>query len=317
MHNTARSGGLAAVALAVLAHVPASAATTDTPLAHEFIQQHGSRVGREEMLASRAIYARYLEEAGHPKAAKTRDVSYGPHARHRLDVFRPSGVESGAPVLLFVHGGGFVSGDKGDGVIFDNVLDYFAARGVMGVNINYRLAPEYQWPAGAEDIGRALQWVRDHARAYGGDPARVFIMGHSAGAAHVAAYAFTESLQPADGADGVRGVILVSGTYSGNNLESQHVYYGDDVTAESGRLPANNVDGRRIPLFVIDGEYDYPMMQREALELVRRVCERDGQCPRHQQVPGHNHFSILHHVNTADDSVAHDIAGFIRQWSAR
>lgn len=301
----------------VLAMPAAHAATTDTPRARDFIELHGSDISGRLVPESRKIYSDYITAAAYPKAQKLSDLAYGPHERHRLDVFRPTTSATPAPVLLFVHGGGFVSGDKGDGRIFDNVLDYFAARGVMGVNINYRLAPQHAWPAGIEDLRQALAWVRKNAAAYGGDADRIFVMGHSAGAAHVAGYAFIESLQLDGGNDGVRGAILVSGTYSGSNLESQHVYYGDDIAADSDRLPANNVAGRKLPLFIIDAEYDFPMMQREAIELIRRVCDRDGQCPRHQQVPGHNHYSIMHHFNTADDSIAHEIAGFIRQWSAR
>lgn len=298
----------------ILAMPAADAATTDTPRAREFILLHGSEISGQLVPESRRIYSDYIESAGFPKAQKVTDLAYGPHERHRLDVFRPMAVATPAPVLLFVHGGGFVSGDKGDGRIFDNVLDYFAARGVMGVNINYRLAPGHPWPAGAEDLRDAVAWVRKNAADYGGDPQRIFIMGHSAGAAHVAGYTFIESLQLAEGNDGVRGVILVSGTYSGSNLESQHVYYGDGIAADSDRLPANNLAGRQIPLFIIDAEYDFPMMQREAIDLIRRVCDRDGRCPRHQQVPGHNHYSIMHHFNSADDSIAHEIANFIKQW---
>lgn len=314
-----RRSKLAALAALAISGFPVgtlTADTSDTPLAHAFIQEHGSNVGVQQMLRSREIYTDYIRQAGHPKADKVADIAYGSHARHRLDVFKPLGVTAPAPILVFVHGGGFVSGDKGDGHIFDNVLDYFAARGIMGVNINYRLAPEHGWPAAVEDIRDVLRWLHRHAPEYGGDPQRVFLMGHSAGAAHVAGYAFIESLQFDHGNDGVRGAILVSGTYSGLDANASHPYYGDGLTPDSVRLPANNVDGRRMPLFIIDAEYDYPKMQLEAVELLERVCRRDGRCPRHQQVPGHNHYSILHHVNSADDSIAYAIAGFIGHWGA-
>ncbi len=294
----------------------ASGATSDTPRAHEFIQAHGSAVDNSLIPEQRAIYYEYLRAAANPKAAVIKNKVYGPHARHRLDVFPPlQKTATLRPVIIFVHGGGFVSGNKGDGRIFDNVLDYFAARDVLGINVNYRLAPEFAWPAAVDDLREVLRWVRENAAEYGGDPERIFVMGHSAGAAHVAGYVFDDERQLEKGRDGVLGAILVSGTYGDGNLDSQHVYYGSDLAADSRRLPINNLTGRKIPLFVIDAEYDFPMMQRAAIDLIGRLCERDGQCPRHMQVPGHNHYSIMHHFNTADDSVAHEVAGFIRQWS--
>ncbi|HZW60406.1 MAG TPA: hypothetical protein VFE85_08935, partial [Woeseiaceae bacterium] len=116
--------------LALLLWLPAAmAASTDTPRAHALIQQYGSDVGGRLIPAFRAIYKEYLREAGHAKADKVADIAYGAHELQRLDVFAPMAADAPAPVLLFVHGGGFVSGDKGDGEIYDNVLDYFAARG--------------------------------------------------------------------------------------------------------------------------------------------------------------------------------------------
>ena len=294
----------------------ANAATTDTPRAHDFIQAHGAAVSNAQIPGQRAIYYEYLRAAGYPKAAVEKNQVYGPHDRHRLDVFPPL-QRAGTlhPVIVFVHGGGFVAGNKGDGRIFDNVLDYFAARGMLGININYRLAPGARWPAAIDDLREALRWIRANAAKHGGDPERIFIMGHSAGAAHVAGYIFDEERQLDGGRDGVRGAILVSGTYGHGDLDVQHVYYGDDLDSDSPRLPVNNLAGRKLPLFVIDAEYDFPMMQMAAIDLLGRLCRRDGRCPRHMQVPGHNHYSIVHHFNTADDSVAHEIAGFITQWS--
>lgn len=294
----------------------AEAATTDTPRAHDFIQAHGAAVSNELIPAQRAIYYEHLLNAGYPKAAVVKNQVYGQHERHRLDVFRPlQTAKTLQPVILFVHGGGFVAGDKGDGRIFDNVLDYFAARGMLGININYRLAPEACWPAAIDDLREALRWIRANAATHGGDPERIFIMGHSAGAAHVAGYIFDDERQLDGGRDGVRGAILVSGTYGHDASDSRHVYYGADLDSDSPRLPVNKLAGRKLPVFIIDAEYDFPMMQSAAIDLLNRLCSRDGYCPRHMQVSGHNHYSFMHHFNTADDSVAHEIADFITRWS--
>jgi len=92
----------------------------------------------------------------------TSDERYGPHERQRLDVFRPR-LGARLPVLLFVHGGGFAGGDKAlPGTPFHGNVGIWAARhGLLGVVMTYRLAPGHPWPAGAEDVGAAVRWVRD------------------------------------------------------------------------------------------------------------------------------------------------------------
>src|SRR3546814_8950681 len=112
------------------------------------------------------------------------DIAYGSEERHRLDVYPHD--KASAPVLLFLHGGGFVGGDKrGDPLFYGNVGRYFAAHGYLTVLANYRLAPDATWPSGNEDIAAILSWIGGNAAAHGGDPERILIIGQSAGAAHV------------------------------------------------------------------------------------------------------------------------------------
>lgn len=291
-----------------------TAATTDTPKARAEIEKYGNTYAGKQIGGLRAIYKEHLAEAGYETADVIRDVSYGPHERHRLDVLKPKNPSSDAmPVLVFIHGGAFVLGDKSDGVIFDNVLNYFVSRGVLGINATYRLAPEHQWPAGADDIRGIVQWIRKNATEHGGDPNRIFLMGHSAGAAHVATYSFIEELQLNEGDDGVVGSILLSGTYGEGSKESMLAYYGEDRSLWAERLPINHIEGRRIPLFVINAEYDRTSMAQESIALIQAICERDDRCPDHKQIPEHNHYSMMYHFNTADDSIAADILEFIRR----
>ena len=301
------------IAFAAFSGDRSRAATSATPAARAEIEKHGSGYPASRMLELKDIYRKHLREAGLEKSVVERDLSYGPHARHKLDVLRPAKpADEPMPVLVFVHGGGFVRGNKSDGDIFDNILDFYTRHGVLGINVTYRLAPEFGHPAGAEDLAAALRWVRDNADRYGGDADNIVLMGHSAGAVHVASYTFMESLQPADGKDGVVGAVLMSGVYGLDDSESrEHVYFGKGEDLRE-RAPLAQVEGRSIPLFIIDAEYDPLRMQESALKLLQAVCRRDGKCPRHQQIPGHNHYSMTYHINTHDDSIASDILGFIR-----
>src|SRR6185437_8457543 len=117
--------------------------------------------------------------------------------------------------------------------IYANIGRYFARHGIVGVNTGYRLAPEIQYPEGSRDVGAAVDWIRTHARDFSVDPARIFLMGHSAGAAHAATYAYARHLHGADGS-GLAGLIVVSGRVRADNLSENpnaarvETYYGKD-----------------------------------------------------------------------------------------
>ena len=118
----------------------------------------GDVVGPDQAAASRDIFAPLHETPPHDGVDIVRDARYGPHERHRLDVFRPAEGRD-LPVVVFVHGGGFVAGDKSTAgtPYYDNVGLWAARSGMVGVTMNYRLAPEHRWPSGAQDVGAAVQ----------------------------------------------------------------------------------------------------------------------------------------------------------------
>lgn len=119
-----------------------------------------------------------------------RDVRYSEAARNVCDVYRPAGpVGAGRPVLLFVHGGAWVIGDKRQQG--QPMLLHLARRGFVCVSINYRLAPRHRWPAAIVDVKRAIVWIRTHIAAYGGDPSFLAAAGASAGGHLVALAALT------------------------------------------------------------------------------------------------------------------------------
>ncbi len=124
--------------------------------------------------------------------SSARDLPYGTDARQKLDVY-PATVPcpaAGCPVVLFVHGGAWRMGDKR----LRNTVDAghtFAAQGVVFVGINYRLTPAVVHPAHVEDVARAIAWTNARIASYGGDPKRLFLMGHSAGA-HLVALVATD-----------------------------------------------------------------------------------------------------------------------------
>ena len=292
-------------------HLDGFTATSNTIQAKSLIDQYGVRFSEINIGLLRDIYKNHLNEANYPIPNIIRDIPYGKHPLQALDLHLPKGKNSEKlPVILFVHGGAFIKGDKSDHIIFDNVLNFFTRSNFIGVNINYRLAPEHKWPSGANDIADSLKWIHDNADIYNIDEDKIFLMGHSAGAAHVASYTFDESLQLHDGNDGVVGSILMSGVYSNISEKSKNVYYGSN----KNNIPINHLEGRFIPLFIIDAEFDKLTMQMEAINLLQKVCRRDNLCPHHKQIPGHNHYSMMYHFNTLDDSIATDILYFMKKY---
>jgi acetyl esterase/lipase len=148
-----------------------------------------------------------------------RNVAYyrGPDAddgRHRLDLFLPNGCAN-YPVVMLVHGGAWMLGDKSCCGLYSSVGEFLASQGVGVVMPGYRLSPWVKHPEHVKDVARAFAWTKAHAAEYGGDPDRLFLAGHSAGGHLVAllatddAYLKAEGLSTAD----VKGVVGVGGVY--------------------------------------------------------------------------------------------------------
>ncbi len=304
----------ALIALLSLVATQIHSQTINTPAAHEFLTGTGQVPVGQVAQPMRQIYTELLRTADNSKLTKVSDLSYGPHASHLLDVHYDADRNGdNLPVVIFVHGGGFSRGAKSDGFILDNIVQYFAKRGMVGVNMTYRLAGIATWPGASEDVAAAVDWVRSNIKTYGGDPDNIFIMGHSAGAAHVAGYLFFNHIKNNQAEDGIRGGVLLSGVYiprrSGGDIE----YYGEDEALWEARAPLNHAGNSKVPLMLIDAEHDSYATQTHTLKMMQALCERDRVCPAHMRAMGHNHVSMTYHINTADDSIAHEMLLFMQR----
>lgn len=243
------------------------------------------------------------------------DIAYGPHERHRLDIYAPLDATGPAPVLMFVHGGGFLKGDKGssgggaDAWPNANVGRMAAHAGFVGVVINYRLAPDHMWPAGAEDVAAVVAWLKVHVAQHGGDPDRIVLAGTSAGAVHVAGY-----LKLAGDAD-ICGAVLLSGLYGYTPLDERDMLYYGDTALYPERMPMEAVAATNLPLFVACAEFDPPRFQAEFLGLMQDRLARHGATPRATMMTGHNHYTMPMHLGTADKRLADEICAFVRDIS--
>ncbi|MCA0942987.1 alpha/beta hydrolase [Salipiger pacificus] len=300
---------LPALMLAAVLTLPASAQITDTPEALATLQGLGREMSREMVGATMKLYGQMLAGADDAGLTVAADQPYGPDPRNLLDLRAPEGAAE-LPVVLLVHGGGFVRGDKGDIV---NMARWFARQGMVAVTMNYRLAPAAQWPAGAEDVGAALGWLSAHVAEHGGDPSKIVVIGDSAGAMHVADYVFREELQHAD--DGVIGAVLISPPVAdlrGRDLDPERdlLYYGakGDRAAQS---VVGAVAGREIPVMIAYAQNEPDVIIDQTRRMIEALAERDGRLPLITSAPGHNHISIVNHFGTADDTFGRDLLGFV------
>lgn len=258
------------------------------------------------------LYAPLHAGSSHDSVQVRRDLAYGPDPRHRADVFTERGA-SGAPrpLLVFSYGGGFRGGAKSsaDTPFYDNIGYWAAENGMVGVTINYRLAPQFTWPAGADDIARVVAWLREQAPSWGADPAQIFLWGHSSGAAHVADYLVRTPDAP------VRAAILMSGIYSlGTGTSMWSAYYGEDVSQYPARSSLPRLIQLPLPIMAVWSELDAPnfIPDTEGLIEGRRAAGRPVTGLR---LPNHSHLSMAYAIGTEDTSLTAPLLQFIRDHS--
>jgi len=270
----------------------------------------GSAITPELAQSSWALLTPFHEKAGYTAPKIDRDLRYGDDPRHRLDVHTAGG-ESNVPVFVFVHGGGFVRGDKHiPGTPQYDLVGAWAVRhGYIGVTMTYRLAPEHKWPSGAEDVAGAVAWLRQNIARYGGDPDKIVLAGNSAGAVHVASFAAGQG-----GADpaSVAGVAMLSGIYEVRAPQPgapEHAYYGPDPDPETATLPG--LLEAPIPLLFSVSERDPSFFQEAAAGVVSAWQERHGTVPDLVWVEGHNHMSTIGSLTIDESALGTALARFI------
>ena len=235
----------------------------------------------------------------------TADIAYGTHARQKLDVHvdtRRRG-ETLQPVVMFFHGGGYTRGAKENS---RNVAEHFASIGLVGVSGTYRLAPEINWPEGANDIAAAIQWVSENIEQYGGDPDRIFVIGKSAGGGHVANYAFRPEVLNGTYPE-IAGIVLISGSYSADTL----AYFGSNLLDQEDKQIFGNISRTSIPALLTSSEFDLDDTAAATLQLAYELGIEHGAMPRIRQLPGHNHYSPNISIGTSDRMLSDEILDFV------
>lgn len=284
------------------------------------IRRMGPVFNEDVLRATYALYVPLQRRTSREGVRAERDIAYGEHPRQRLDVFTPEQRVSGAPVVAYFHGGGYIAGERSPvpGVVYDNVPRFFARHGMVGVNATYRLAPAHKWPSGGADVGRVVRWLHENAAQYGGDPQKIFLVGQSAGATHVATWTFMERVHGADGPLAA-GVMLISGVYAAQHPDygmetprpNQFAYYGDDPTKWPAMAPFDHVKPGHPPVLLTTSEYEPYYFVWPSLALASSLMKRDRRMPWFRTLPDHNHVSPALQIGCEIDTLGAELLQFI------
>jgi acetyl esterase/lipase len=272
-----------------------------------------------------------------PAEQIVKDVRYwdGPESdpkKNRLDLFCPRG--TGWPVLVFIHGGGWTSGDKdlraGGADIYGNIGRFYASQGIGVAVISYRLQPQVAWPAQLADVAQAVAWVHANVARYGGDPDAIVLSGHSAGGQFAARVALDPAPLAALGVDHhvVKGFVSVSGAAldltdgEAWRLGQPRGYYetrfrnGD---ASDGWMraasPVRFIAADSPPGLVIYAEGDPPDLRRQG-QVLATALRAAGVPTETVVVPGSSHTRIILTLSRGDTPSAQAILRFVATLAA-
>jgi acetyl esterase/lipase len=245
--------------------------------------------------------------------AKTADIPYANGPRHKLDIYRPAA--GPLKTVVFFYGGSWKWGERGN---YAFAAEALASKGFLVVVPDYRLYPEVRFPGFVEDGAKAVAWVQKHIADYGGDPARLYLAGHSAGGHIALMLTLDERFLAAEGVDAhdIRGTVAMAAPAAFDPLKYASVRPVFEQMADPGQArPIQFVDGSEAPLLLQHGRDDDTVFPSNTEELAAAVRERDGRVEV-RTYPDTGHIGLVVDLSAAfrandGGAVLNDIAAFI------
>ncbi|HLX64623.1 MAG TPA: alpha/beta hydrolase [Planctomycetota bacterium] len=229
--------------------------------------------------------------------------------KHELDIYQPKDKKN-APVLMFIHGGSWRTGDRSQYPHLGNML---AEKGILTFIPSYRLVPAAKFPAQAEDAAAAFKWVVDHAAEYGGDPERVYVGGHSAGGHIAALITYAPQFLAAQNlsAQKIKGLICISGVYDLAAIGDNHAktFPTDEIRKQGSPLLYVKSPGPRT--LITCCEHDYLSLPQQAKDFYKAI-KAAGTDAEFLFVPEQNHISEMLNITDPNDLTANAVLKFIR-----
>ena len=227
------------------------------------------------LLASACSPLSLLSAAGGSHYQQTSNQAYGQDPRQTLDVFVPKTIAPNADVVLFIYGGRWQFGSKDE---YRFVADSLAEQGFVTVIPDYRLFPQVDWRDFLRDTAAAYHWVETHIAAYGGNPRRIFIMGHSAGAHMAAIVALDPKLRQQAGSDKAPcGLIGLAGPYDFlpiSDADVQQVFKTAKPLIES--QPIFYINHNAPPMLLLTGTADTTVKPGNTYRMAAAVQAQGG-----------------------------------------
>jgi len=224
--------------------------------------------------------------------------AYGDDPYQEVAVF--AAAEPDGTVLAFLHGGGWTNGYKEWPAFMAPALN---DAGITFVSIGYRLAPQVSWPTGVMDAARAVRWIHDNIAGHGGDPARLFISGHSAGGHYATWLAVRDDWQAAAGvpASAIRGALPVSGVYDftpGNGMAMRPRFLDSDGAADLDASPLHTI-AKAPPFLLAWGDSDFPHLIPQAEQMAAALRAAGGEATT-LTLAGCDHLGASYECGKAD-----------------
>lgn len=264
------------------------------------------------------LFSQVLAQSPRTNLESFREIHYGSDTRNVLDIYKSSQALN-LPVLVFVHGGAFVDGSKDkSNEIYANVLRCFNRYGYVGVNLEYRLAPDHKYPEATNDLASAMYWINQNIKTYGGDPKKIFLMGHSAGAAHTSDYLYNQKIKPSF-IDSIFGHIIVSGRvriemrHDNPNAKKVEAYYSNNSDIHENCSVVNMISNNFVETMIAIAEFENPLIDIHCIELAHKISQIKNKSPRICWLEGHNHTSIIGSLDTDDTRLAQSILSFMEK----
>ncbi len=257
------------------------------------------------------VFFAAINSADSPRnVAVHRNLEFDGGNRLDLDVYAPTNAQD-APVIVFFYGGSWESGKRR---WYGYVGKTLANNGIVTIIPDYRKYPDVQFPAFVEDAANAVRWARDHAPEFGGDPSRLYVMGHSAGGQIAALLACDPRYLAAAGmaTNELSGMIGLAGAYEFLPfVDDESDIFGASETSEFDSQPINFVHENEPPLLLLQGKDDDEVEPANATSMAAKA-RAAGSTAELKQYPGVGHASILlslarnHKTNarTLDDILA-------------
>ena len=220
-----------------------------------------------------------------------RAIPYGPEPRHRMDLYLPEHKLQSAPAVLFFYGGAFISGNKCE---YRFVGQALASLGIIVGIADYGLFPDHRFPEFVEDGAKAAAFLHKTLPEYGGDPNRLFVAGHSAGAYIAVMLASNPEYLSEAGADQsiLAGAIGVAGPYAFLPITNEtriEIFGGPDRLETQ---PIHFIEGKRPPMLLLTGDRDSNILPRNTHNMAARMREQANDVDE-IVYPGIDHFRII------------------------